>query len=240
MSAPKLVVRTHSPVRTWLVRAFAVLAALSAAWAVFIYGERHGEYMRAEALAERERLETEIAQLTAKNEILKADLARQGAAMDVDSVAYAEVETMLNDLNAEIAALNEELVFYRGIMSPSDGRSGLQIQSLELGAGADDRVYHLRLVLVQARRHTRRVQGSVQLAVHGVADSRPVIHPLGDLLPDDADTGKLVYSFRYFQNFERDLVLPANFDPERIQVTVTPKSGSGQFTRTFDWQIAES
>ena len=65
----------------------------------------------------------------------------------------------MGELQAQIQAQEEELVFYRGIVSPQDGVAGLRIQSLEVLPGDGENRYLLRLLLVQAIVHSRRVAG---------------------------------------------------------------------------------
>jgi len=58
---------------------------------------------------------------------------------------------------------------------------------------------------------------------------------LAQLLPDEADSG-WAFSFRYFQDFDRQLVLPDGFTPERITVEVRSKTRSiSSIEESFDW-----
>jgi hypothetical protein len=134
----------------------------------------------------------------------------------------------------------EELAFYRGIVAPADGSSGLKIQELSVTAGPASSEYRLRLVLVMASaRHDRSVSGSVSLALEGAHDGNPVSYSLEELVGDsDAAIG---FSFRYFQDFERELTLPAGFVPDRIMVEVNPKGRSAKVIRqAFEWSVQTS
>ena len=62
------------------------------------------------------------------------------------------MEKNLADLQAQVLRHREELTFYRGIVSPEDGIGGLRIQSFNVMAGAAERHYRVRLVLVQSMR----------------------------------------------------------------------------------------
>ena len=55
-------------------------------------------------------------------------------------------------------------------------------------------------------------------------------------LPADADQG-WAFSFRYFQDFDRQLVLPDGFTPERIRVEVRSKTRAiSSIEEEFPWQ----
>src|SRR5690606_14768964 len=100
-------------------------------------------------------------------------------------------------LQERIRAQEEELVFYRGIVSPQDGIAGLRVQSLEAIPGDAERRYSLRLVLVQAIVQSRRVSGSVKVRLEGLKDGEAASFDAEDLaVGNDYD---MDYEFRYFQ-----------------------------------------
>jgi hypothetical protein len=74
-------------------------------------------------------------------------------------------------------------------------------------------------------KHDRKVSGDVVLSVAGFENGEEKSYTYSDLKPADADT-KWVYSFRYFQDFDRELVLPDGFTPERITVAVESRTRS--------------
>jgi hypothetical protein len=101
--------------------------------------------------------------------------------------------------------------------------------------GAEESRYRLRLVLVQVKQHHRRVSGTVRLSVDGARDGEVVSVPYAQLATNDGDS-RWAYSFRYFQDFERDLVLPAGFRPDRVNIELLP-SGKGNtgIKQSFPW-----
>jgi hypothetical protein len=59
------------------------------------------------------------------------------------------------------------------------------------------------------------------------------------LIPDDADKA-WAYSFRYFQDFDRLLVLPDGFTPERITVEVRSRTRSiSSIEESFAWVTSQ-
>ena len=151
---------------------------------------------------------------------------------EIDETARVQVKGSITELQDEILELREELAFYRGIVAPDDG-GGLRIQSLKLSRGAQDRLWHFRLVLIQSIKHEQRALGSVDLAVHGVRGGAPAQLGLREVAATPSPV--LQYSFRYFQDFEGDLMLPAGFTPGRIEIELQPRGGGGPIKRSFDW-----
>jgi hypothetical protein len=84
--------------------------------------------------------------------------------------------------------------------------------------------------------HDRSVKGEVDFSLEGAQDGVAATYTLEQLLPPDVD-GSWPFSFRYFQNFDRQLILPEGFQPERINIEVRSKTKSiASVTQSFPWQ----
>ncbi|NQV86196.1 MAG: hypothetical protein HQ492_03880, partial [Woeseiaceae bacterium] len=145
----------------------------------------------------------------------------------------------LGTLQAKIQEQRAAIAFYRGIVSPSDGNSGLRVQSLKLSRGETEREFNVRLVLVQAMQHDRAVSGDVVLSIEGSENGVEKTYVLADLI---SETGNdtWAYSFRYFQDFSRLLVLPDGFTPERVTVEVRSKTRSiASIEESFVWSASQ-
>ena len=220
----------------WLGLALAVVVS---GYMLYEYGQYRGGFNQQAAEAEAQSLNARIATLNAENDRLRQRIAVLETSLQVDHEAYEKVEETLADLQGEIQAQREELAFYRGIVSPPDGATGLQIRDFELSAGPQASLYRVRLVLVQASRHDRRVSGVVSLSVDGAEDGLPVSYALADLAPGANEP--LGFSFRYFQDLERDLVLPQGFVPDRVNVEVSTRGRRAKvIRRSFDWTAQKS
>ena len=211
--------------RTLLVRVFLVVLVLIAGYLVFEYGRISAGYDTLDAANERGELKAQIDTLNGEIEELKQEVALQETHRDIEREAYKEVETSLIALQAKIVEQQDAIAFYRGIVSPADGRPGLRVQDFKLTRGGEEREFNLRLVLVQAMKHDRKVSGNVALSVEGNEDGEAKSYALTELLPDGADQA-WPFSFRYFQDFDRQIVLPDGFTPERVHVEVRSKTRS--------------
>lgn len=199
-----------------------------------------GRYQAGYSILDRQRqvdaFERAAADDEAEIEELKRRLAIAETSRDIDRETYARVETSLTELEAKLQAQEEELAFYRGIISPDDGVSGLKIQSLEVESTNSEQRYVIRLVLMQAIVHNRPVRGVVRLSVTGTRDGADMDLPLEELTADDNEITEIEYGFRYFQGLEQSVELPAGFEPRTVEVEVWPTEPRGDpLTRSFRW-----
>lgn len=216
---------------------YLVSAALVVSGGYLLYelGRYQAGYSLLDLRNERVAAQTALAERDASIEELRRQLTLLETSREIDRETYAEVEKNLSQLQARIQAQEEELAFYQGIVSPDDGVAGLRIQSLEVSPADAEQRYTLRMVLVQAIIHDRRVSGTVRLNVAGTRDGQPMDLDLGDLAPDGAPDD-LAYAFRYFQNLEREFVLPVGFEPDRLDVEIWPREPRGQeVSHSFEW-----
>jgi septal ring factor EnvC (AmiA/AmiB activator) len=237
--APKTHLQTHGIGRTILIGGFLVLLALVAAYLVFEYGRISAGYDTIDAANERAALAAEIAARDARIGELEQEVALLETHREIDREAYKEVESSLLELQAKIQEQRDAIAFYRGIVSPADGRPGLRVQDFRLTRGAEERQFNLRLVLVQAMKHDRKVSGDVALSIEGSEGGVARTYLLTELLPADASQD-WPFSFRYFQDFDRQILLPDGFTPERVHVEVRSKTRSvASIEETFAWAISQ-
>jgi hypothetical protein len=244
VDVPRLLVKSplqqHGQGRIWTVRAVVVLLAIVSGYLVFEFGRISAGYDVVEAGDERQAFVDHVQALDKEVADLKQEIAILKTNQEVDIASYKEVEASLTQLQSKIQEQRDAIAFYRGIVSPADGNSGLRVQTLKLTRGKAEREFNLRLVLIQAMKHDRKVSGDVGLSVIGSQDGAETTYALTQLLADEADRA-WVFSFRYFQDFERRLILPDGFTPERISVEVRSKTRSiSSIEESFDWATSQS
>ena len=187
---------------------------------------------------ERRRTETFEAEIVERDRAID-DLQRQVAILetsrDVDRETYSGIEANLAELQERIQAQEEELVFYRGIVSPGDGVAGLRIQSVEVDAVDGDATHLLRVQLVQAIVHNERVTGSVRANLRGTLAGEDVSYGL-EALGTESRSTDIPYGFRYFQTLETGLSLPDGFTPVEVEIQVWPRTPRGEtIVQSFPW-----
>ena len=215
------------------------MLALLSGYLVYEYGRISAGYDVVDAAAERASFEDHIDSLNDRIEELEQEVALLETHREIDREAYREVESSLLDLQAKIQEQQDAIAFYRGIVSPADGKPGLRVQDFRLTRGAEEREFTLRLVLVQAMKHDRKVSGNVALTVEGNEAGETKSYALSELLPAEAEQD-WPFSFRYFQDFDRQIVLPDGFTPERVNVEVRSRTKSiSSIEVSFAWVTSQ-
>jgi hypothetical protein len=96
----------------------------------------------------------------------------------------------------------------------------------------------VRLALVRSVRPDTVALGSVVLSVDGSgADGKPITLDL----PALAKQKELPFNFRYFENLDQDVALPAGFHPEKMAVEVrSNKKDVAPASQSFLWSVDAS
>jgi hypothetical protein len=224
-----------SSTRVILIRVVIGGLVLSAVYLIFEFGRIQAGYDIVGAATDRSELQEQIAALENDKLVLREQIAMLETHRGIDRESYAEVEQSLVALQAKIREQQDDIAFYRGIVSPTDGKAGLRVQNFKVTRGSVERKFTVRLVLVQAMKHDRKVSGSVRLTIAGSEDGLQKVYTFSDLMPADDDS-QWSFSFRYFQDFERDIVLPDGFTPETVTVKVDSRTSSiSSIETSFQW-----
>jgi len=226
-------------VRLWATRLVIVVLVAVGGYLVYEFGRIQAGYDLVDAASERRAYEERIDTLEDEISTLKEQVAMLETHREIDREAYREVEASLTELQAKIQEQRDAIAFYRGIVSPADGNKGLRVQDLKLTRGKNEREYNIRLVLVQALKHDRKVSGNVNLSIEGDLDGVEKAFTYAELMPEEAEA-TWAFSFRYFQDFNRQVVLPDGFTPERVKVEVESKTRSiSSIEESFAWTMSQ-
>lgn len=229
-----------SGVSAWALRAGVLVAVLLGAYLIFELGRMQAGYSVVDTAAERQAFQEEVAGLEQQIVALHEQTALLETHRTIDREAYKGVESSLAQLEQKIQEQRDAIEFYRGIMSPADGGRGLRVQDLRLSPAGREGAYHVRLVLVQVMQHDRAVKGNVGFTLEGDQDGEAKSYSFDELVPADEDSS-WPFSFRYFQAFDRRLVLPDGFVPEKIHVEVKSRTKSiDDVEQSFAWLAGQS
>lgn len=233
-----LIVKVHRP---WVTRLFIVLiiaALMLAGWSLFEFGRFHAGYDVIDARMEQESLQTFVMELEARIVELREQNAILKRATQVERKAYADVNTSLKMLQTEILELNEELAFYRGIVSPRDASRGLRLQRYTFVSNGQNRGYRYKVVLTQVLKNDRLARGLVNFVFEGLYNSERKVLALADVTKPVIK--QLNYRFKYFQNLEGDILLPDGYEPLRVIIQILPRGRKqDMITSTFNWPVKE-
>lgn len=226
-------------------RRFALVGGI--AFAIAIGGWALYRYTRATTISDFQRAKLERDRLLEENQRLVRELraARDEASHnrdeatfaqrshDIDTQACAQVKASLTDLQSEAAGLREQLAFYRGIVTPDAGGSGVRVYDFKIAHDAKSGQYRFDLVLIQSVHHDKRVGGQINVVIEGVRGSQRQSLRLSDIA--DGDARDLVFSFKYFEEFGGTFRLPDGFRPIRVAITVLPEGGQPKIQDEYDW-----
>ncbi|MGH8453927.1 MAG: DUF6776 family protein [Nevskiales bacterium] len=231
------VIRVHRPWLRWAVVGACSVAILIGSFALYALGRSQSgndwtHTLRLEA--EQRRLVAEIRRLRAENGRLSERVVLLERAGEIDKRAATVINQSLRDEQAALAALKEQVAFYRGIVSPEESSAGVRVYELQLRPGSEPELYQYDLVLIQVMRHDNAVAGSADLAFIGLQDGQPRNYRLAEL---EVERGKtLLFSFRYFQQLSGSIRLPRGFTPTRVQIDVIRNGNPPiRFQQMYDW-----
>ena len=222
------------------VRTLLLLVVVGGIGGSYAFGIYKGTELQAEAIEERDRLKVELSASVREAEQFRQEFANVNLGAEVDRQANEDVRQEVIELKNEIAALEEDITFYRGLMSPTADKSGLTIGSLEVLETAEERTYEYKLVIQQLAANHQVLNGHLQFLVVGRQDGVENSLHLS-ALSNKVSVENIKLRFRYFQNFQGQLKLPLGFEPVRIELVAT-SSGPASITvnKKFGWLVQES
>lgn len=236
----RIIITEYRPWVRWAIVCAATVLVATGAWALYSYTRattvsdfQKAQLERDTLLQERRELSRELR--TAKQQVqdLQDQVVYLQRSQEIDNQACDTVKTSLKSLQSEVSDLQEQVAFYRGIVSPAESRTGVRVYDLKIARASTPNRYHLELVLIQSVRHDRRVAGRVEVTLRGTQAGASRELALRDMAPEVARN--LVFSFKYFQEFSGEFNLPADFKPMRVAVAVAPDGGQPRLEDVFDW-----
>jgi hypothetical protein len=230
----QLIVKRHAPRRAVLLWAGAVLGSLLGVWGTFEAGRMTAGYSVVSAERERLARSAEVRDLTAKLRDTESKLAMAEVARRVDHEAQTQVEKSLAELQSRLGEANQELAFYRSVVNPSDGMLGMRVQRLRIQPSLAPRRFRVRLVLMQAARQEAVTAATADFTVEGLRGGHATGLPLSEI---GTSSRVLNFSFRYFQELETEIELPADFGPQSVEVAVRPAKGATPIRQAYPWTI---
>lgn len=151
--------------------------------------------------------------------------------------ANRDLQSTLAERDEEIASLRADVAFYERFVGATGQRHGLAVHDLKLQA-QDAQVWKFTATLTQNLNRGAVNSGRLSVAVEGSVGGRMQKADWATLR-QQANAAGLPYSFKYFQQVEGDLLLPAGMKPVRVVVRLQPASGAA-VEQSFTWAEAIS
>jgi len=231
-----VVIRTHAPVRRLIVWGVIPLIAVFGLYVVYELGRYDAGYDRLAVAQQRTELEVQIERLEKSNRDLRTHLAELDTIRIGRAREQAEVSRTIVDLQAQVARQTQELAFYRGIVTQGTPAVGAKIQEVRISRGARAGQFVLHLALVRSVRPDNMAAGAIDVSVEGQSNGTATTVDLSTLTA--GKTRELSYSFRYFQNFDQEVALPAGLKPDHLSIEVrSSRKEIAPVTQTFPWSV---
>ncbi|MEW8028690.1 MAG: DUF6776 family protein [Candidatus Thiodiazotropha sp.] len=165
---------------------------------------------------------------------LRRELAMAKQAAEVDREALLSIRDQIKKLQDERLKMEEELTFLRGIVSTSSKQQVLKVQNFKLERGLEAQQFVYKFSVSQVINSGRVVKGKIEVAVMGLQDGQTRLLKLEDLSDEKLSSHKM--RFRYYQNVEGKVHLPADFQPATIKIDVKPSNAKLQpVSESYDW-----
>ena len=228
--------------RPWYVIGGLVLLVValvaSLIWSSYQLGRDDGLSTRVWIVQERDDLAQKLKQSVRLTESYRKEVAALKLADEIDVQSDVNVQQTISDLQNQLAQVQEEVRFYKGIMLPNVEDKGLRIERLRVENAGEPNRFKYNLLLTQVVDKHDFVQGDVEINVMGDSAESESSLRLADISPQEQDS--IRFRFRYFQNIDGELTLPDGFTPREIMVVAQSAGRSSQrLERRFTWQVGE-
>jgi len=215
-----------------------VALVASLIWSSYQLGVDEGLSTRVWIVQERDDLAQKLKQSVSLTETYRQEVAALKLADEIDLQADVGVQQTILELQTQLARVQEEVQFYKGVMLPKVEDKGLRIERLKVENSGEPNRFKYNLLLTQVVNKYDYVQGDVEINLVGDEDNLGSNLPLGDISTQDQDS--IRFRFRYFQNIDGELMLPDGFTPKEVMVVAQATGGSSQrLERRFTWQVGE-
>ena len=233
---PKLVVTTYAPTRRVVTVVLLVLVVLGSVYGMFEFGRYSAGYDALAAFKQRQELQSVIDANEATISELRAKVAQLESSTVGQTREREEVQRTIGELQAQVARANQELAFFRGIVTQNANSAEVKIQQARMVATAAANKFRIRVTLVQPMKPDTVVSGVVILSVDGELDGKPGRADFATL--SGGKRREIPFTFRYLENIEEEITVPPGMKPEQLLVEVrSNRRGSAPVQQSYVWSV---
>lgn len=178
----------------------------------------------------------QLRQQTARIDELEQSVATLTRSDQISRQANIDLQGTLAERDEEIASLRADIAFYERFVGATAQRHGLGVHELKLQPQRDPQLWHFVATLTQNLNRGAVNRGRLTLMVEASEGGRMQKLAWSDLRQQQGAPG-VEYSFKYFQQVEGDIVLPAGVKPVRVIARLVPASGAA-LEQSFTWSEA--
>lgn len=144
-------------------------------------------------------------------------LARETLELQIVKAKQDKLKLELQKEIAKSADLFNENMFFKSVLAPESNVKGVYIKDFKVFPTQLKSNYQFSLMLSQFDRRREKVSGRYHVKWIGVKNNERVVYDLKDI-----QTQKILpkFNFRYYQELLGEVILPDDFNLERISVKV--------------------
>jgi hypothetical protein len=234
----RMVVVPYRPARRIILGILLVVGVGASAAVGFLYSYYATIESQQGELASREELSEELQSSGLENSELRRQIAILDRSSVMDQRATEEVQSTIVTLRERVAQLEQDIVYYRQVVSDETGETGLVISQLDIATTSTAGVYSYKLVLRQLDADgDSYLIGFVNINLVGSQGEDQMIFPLREV-SQEQELLDIRLRFKYFQNIEGSLSLPDGFVPERVQIAaVSTEPVEKNINQDFSWVV---
>jgi uncharacterized protein DUF6776 len=233
---PRLVVTTYTPIRRWVTIVVLLLLVIGTVYGMFEFGRWRGGFDAPAAWKARSDLEAQIEERETTISDLRAKVAQLESSTVGQTREREEVQRTIGDLQAQVARANQELAFFRGIVTQNANSAEVKIQQARMVATASANKFRIRVTLVQPMKPDTTVSGVVVLSVDGEVDGKPGRADFATL--SGGKRREIPFTFRYLENIEEEITMPPGMKPEQLLIEVrSSRRGSAPVQQSYVWSV---
>jgi hypothetical protein len=230
------VVRVRAPALRSTLLIAALLVTLFAFYVIYELGRYNAGYDRQAVAQQRTELEVRIEHLEKENREMRTQMAELDTFRVGRAQEQAEVARAMGELQAQVARQSQELAFYRGVVQQGGASIGLKIEQLRITAATPPGTYLVHFSLMRSGRADGEAAGALTLSLDGTAGAEA--KSLDFLALSAGRTRELRYAFRYFQDFDQEVTVPASFKPEQLLIEVrSGRKDIAPLSQSFLWTV---
>jgi hypothetical protein len=176
----------------------------------------------------------QVEQIKENEQLLKQaqqQLATLRRSEQISRNANTELQSTLSDRDEEIEGLRADVAFYERLVGATAQRRGLTVHDIQFAPEVGG-TWKFTATVTQNLNRGAISQGNMKFSVEGISSGRLKTVPW-EILVQKSDIGGKPYSFRYFQELEGSVLLPAGFTPQRVKVAL--RGNNGQSDQVFPW-----
>lgn len=235
---PRLVVKNHRPWQFALAIIFLSIFATVLTWFLLDYAHWSLVQDRARITSDYKELLEVNRELEQENQNLRDKVLTLEQTTRLDKSTASLLQDELASLQDEIHQLRGELEFYQGIMESTRDTEGLNIYGIHITPLSMERSFLLRLVLTHVVKGDKVATGRLKVMIEGV-DKEGTVRQFNLNKLSMGESPDLEFKFKNFKRFDRNLTLPAGFEPRRILVQILPKGrNEAMSSKVFEWPAA--